>query len=127
MRFAAIPLAKVSLSMLMQVGSAEWRPAGEGAGQTCPGKEREASNVRVLPGMIQLAWRFLMFHKQSALVQRYRKQTSYVRGTTCKALMRGLLVAPWQLAPTGRFRRVSSCVRSGEPTVEPDLASAALR
>jgi hypothetical protein len=72
-----------------------------------------------------------MFHKQSALVQRYRKQTTYDRGTTCKtmiiALMRGLLVAPWQLATTGRFRRVSSCVRSGEPTVEPDLASAALR
>jgi hypothetical protein len=43
------------------------------------------------------------------------------------ALMRGLLVAPWQLAPTGRLRRVSSCVRSGGPTVEPDLASAALR
>jgi hypothetical protein len=81
--------------------------------------------------MIQLAWRFPMFHKQSALVQRYRKQTTYDRGTTRKtmiiALMRGLLVAPWHLATTGRFRKVSSCVRSGEPTVEPDLASAVLR
>jgi transposase len=72
--------------MLIQVGVPEQRPAGEGAGQTCPGKEREASNVRVLPGMIQLAWRFPMFHKQSALVQRYRKQTTYDRGTTRKTM-----------------------------------------
>ena len=39
--------------MLIQVGVPEQRPAGRRSGQNCPGKEREASNVRVLPGMIQ--------------------------------------------------------------------------
>ena len=105
MRFSAIPLGKVSLRMLMQVGSAERRPAGEGAGQACPGKERGASNARVRPGLIQLAWRFPMFHKESALAQRYRRQTTDGRGTTRKtmiiALARKLLVALWQLVTTG--------------------------
>ena len=36
------------------------------------------------------------------------------------ALTRGLLVALWHSATTGRFRRVSSCVRSGEPNADPD-------
>jgi len=60
--------------------------------------------------MIQLAWRFLMFQKNSALAQWYRMQTTDHRGTTRKtmipafartALARKLLVALWQLVTTG--------------------------
>ena len=64
-----------------------------------------AGNARVRRGMIQLAWRFLMFQKDSALVQWYRARTADARGTTRKtmivALARKLLVALWRLAATG--------------------------
>jgi hypothetical protein len=56
-------------------------------------------------GMIQLAWRFLMFQKQSALVQCYQRQTADARGGTRKimivALARKLLVALWRLVTIG--------------------------
>ena len=39
-----------------------------------------AGNARVRRGMIQLAWRFLMFQKNSALAQWYRLQTTDHRG-----------------------------------------------
>jgi len=64
-----------------------------------------AGNARGRRGMIQLAWRFLMFQKNSALAQWYRMQTTDHRGTTRKtmivALARKLLVALWQLVTTG--------------------------
>lgn len=64
-----------------------------------------AGNSRVRRGMIQLAWRFLMFQKNSALAQWYRARTADARGTTRKtmivALARKLLVALWQLVTTG--------------------------
>ena len=64
-----------------------------------------AGNARVRRGMIQLAWRFLMFQKESALAQWYRRQTADERGTTRKtmivALARKLLVALWRLVTTG--------------------------
>jgi transposase len=64
-----------------------------------------AGNARVRRGMIQLAWRFLMFQKDSALAQWYRARTADARGTTRKtmivALARKLLVALWQLVTTG--------------------------
>jgi transposase len=64
-----------------------------------------AGNARVRRGMIQLAWRFLMFQKNSALAQWYRLQTTDHRGTTRKtmivALARKLLVALWRLVTTG--------------------------
>ena len=64
-----------------------------------------AGNARVRRGMIQLAWRFLMFQKESALAQWYRRQTGDGRGTTRKtmivALARKLLVALWQFVTTG--------------------------
>jgi transposase len=64
-----------------------------------------AGNARVRRGMIQLAWRFLMFQKDSALAQWYRARTADVRGATRKtmivALARKLLVALWQLVTTG--------------------------
>src|SRR5947209_16020477 len=39
-----------------------------------------AGNARVRRGMIQLAWRFLMFQKGSALAQWYRARTADARG-----------------------------------------------
>jgi transposase len=66
-----------------------------------------AGNARVRRGMIQLAWRFLMFQKDSALAQWYRRQTADGRGTTRKimivALARKLLIALWQLVTTGEI------------------------
>jgi transposase len=64
-------------------------------------------NARVRRGMIQLAWRFLMFQKESALAQWYRRQTTDGRGAIRKtmivALARKLLVALWQLVRTGEI------------------------
>jgi transposase len=64
-----------------------------------------AGNARVRRGMIQLAWRFLMFQKNSALAQWYRARTADARGATGKtmivALARKLLVALWHLVTTG--------------------------
>lgn len=64
-----------------------------------------AGNARVRRGMLQLAWRFLMFQKDSALAQWYRVRTADMRGATRKtmivALARKLLIALWQLVTTG--------------------------
>ena len=64
-----------------------------------------AGNARVRRGMIQLAWRFVMFQKDSALAQWYRSQTADGRGGTRKtmivALARKLLIALWRLVTTG--------------------------
>jgi transposase len=63
-----------------------------------------AGNARVRRGMIQLAWRFLMFQKESALVQWYRSVTNEVRGTRkimIVALARKLLIALWRMVRTG--------------------------
>jgi transposase len=54
--------------------------------------------------MIQLAWRFLMFQKESALVQWYRPVTNEARGTRkimVVALARKLLIALWRMVRTG--------------------------
>ena len=64
-----------------------------------------AGNARVRRGMIQLAWRFLLFQKQSALAQWYRARTADSRLGTRKtmivALARKLLIALWRLARDG--------------------------
>ncbi len=64
-----------------------------------------AGNARVRRGMLQLAWRFLMFQKDSALAQWYRARTADARGATRKtlivALARKLLIALWRLVTTG--------------------------
>lgn len=64
-----------------------------------------AGNARVRRGMLQLAWRFLIFQKESALAQWYRARTADARGATRKtmivALARKLLVALWKLVITG--------------------------
>jgi transposase len=62
-----------------------------------------SGNARVRRGMIQLAWRFLMFQKDSTLAQWFRARTETARGTRktmIVALARKLLIALWRL-PTG--------------------------
>ena len=64
-----------------------------------------SGNARVRRGMIQLAWRFLLHQKDSALARWYRARTADARAGTRKtlivALARKLLVGLWQLATTG--------------------------
>ena len=54
--------------------------------------------------MIQLAWRFLQFQKDSALAQWYSSRTdSGARKTTMNvALARKLLIELWRLVTTGK-------------------------
>src|SRR3954454_17108518 len=65
----------------------------------------KAGNARVRRGMIQLAWRLLIFQKDSALAQWYRARTANARGATRKrmivALARKLLIALWRMVTTG--------------------------
>jgi transposase len=65
----------------------------------------KVGNARVRRGMLQLAWRFLLFQKESALAQWYRARTADARGGTRKtlivALARKLLIALWRLVTTG--------------------------
>ena len=64
----------------------------------------KAGNARVRRGMIQLAWRFLLFQKDSALTHWYRAQTESAgkkRKTMIVALARKLLIALWRLVTTG--------------------------
>ena len=67
----------------------------------------KAGNARVRRGMIQLAWRFLMFQKDSALAQWYRARTADARSATRKtmivALARKLLIGLWRLVRTGEM------------------------
>jgi transposase len=64
----------------------------------------KAGNARVRRGMIQLAWRFLLHQKDSALTQWYRARTASAgrkRKTMIVALARKLLIAIWRLVTTG--------------------------
>ena len=65
-----------------------------------------AGNARVRHGMIQLAWRFLLFQPESALVQWYREQTgnggTAIRKKMIVALARKLLIALWRFVTTGQ-------------------------
>ena len=63
----------------------------------------KAGNARVRRGMIQLAWRFLIFQKDSALAQWYRASAAAgkTRKTMIVALARKLLIALWRLVTTG--------------------------
>ncbi len=65
----------------------------------------KAGNARVRRGMVQLAWRFLLFQKDSTLAQWYRTRTADARSGTRKtmivALARKLLIALWRFAATG--------------------------
>jgi transposase len=67
----------------------------------------KAGNARVRRGLIQLAWRFLMFQKDSALARWYRMRTEGPNGarktTMIVALARKLLIALWRLVTTGEI------------------------
>ena len=67
----------------------------------------KAGNARVRRGMIQLAWRFLMFQKDSALAQWYKARTEGAKGvrktTMIVALARKLLIELWRLVTTGKI------------------------
>jgi transposase len=63
-----------------------------------------SGNARVRRGMVQLAWRFLLFQKDSALAQWYRQRTENAprsRKTMIVALARKLLIALWRLVREG--------------------------
>jgi transposase len=63
-----------------------------------------SGNARVRRGMIQLAWRFLNFQKDSALAQWFRARTENARSTRktmIVALARKLLVALWRFVREG--------------------------
>jgi transposase len=69
-----------------------------------------AGNARVRRGMVQLAWRWLMFQKKSALAQWFEARTASartakarkdVRRTMIVALARKLLIALWRYVNTG--------------------------
>ncbi|MGH7118311.1 MAG: IS110 family transposase [Acetobacteraceae bacterium] len=63
----------------------------------------KAGNARVRRGMIQLAWRFLLHQKESALAQWYeaRVATGKKRKTMIVALARKLLIALWRFVTEG--------------------------
>ena len=67
----------------------------------------KAGNARVRRGMIQLAWRFRKFQKDSALAQWYRMVTKDGRGAVRKtmivALARKLLIALWRMVTIGQL------------------------
>jgi transposase len=103
-------LVQEVLSRTLRDRRAVARYAGlTGAPDESGAKRREkglarSGNVRVRRGMIQLAWRFLMFQKDSALAQWFRARTENARGTRktmIVALARKLLIALWRLVTTG--------------------------
>ena len=65
----------------------------------------KSGNARVRRGLIQLAWRFLRFQKDSTLAQWYRVRTEGTKGarktTMIVALARKLLIALWRLVTMG--------------------------
>jgi transposase len=65
----------------------------------------KAGNARVRRGLIQLAWRFLQFQKESALTKWFWSRTEGPSGVRKKtmivALARKLLIALWRLVTTG--------------------------
>jgi transposase len=64
-----------------------------------------SGNARVRRGLIQLAWRFLRFQKDSALAVWFRSRTECAKGarktTMIVALARKLLIALWRMVTTG--------------------------
>ena len=103
-------LVQEVLSRTMRDRRAVARYAGlTGAPDESGAKRREkglarSGNARVRRGMIQLAWRFLMYQKDSTLAQWFRARTENARGTRktmIVALARKLLIALWRLVTTG--------------------------
>jgi transposase len=67
----------------------------------------KSGNARVRRGLIQLAWRFLLFQKDSALAQWFRSRTEGARGARktkmIVALARKLLIALWRMVTFGEI------------------------
>jgi transposase len=65
----------------------------------------KTGNARVRRGMIQLAWRFLLFQKDRALAQWFRTRTEGASGARktkmIVALARKLLIDLWRMVTTG--------------------------
>jgi transposase len=65
----------------------------------------KSGNARVRRGLIQLAWRFLLFQKDSALTQWFCSRTEGAEGARktkmIVALARKLLIALWRMVTTG--------------------------
>jgi transposase len=65
----------------------------------------KTGNARVRRGLIQLAWRFLLFQKDSALAQWFRSRTEGANGARktkmIVAFARKLLIALWRMVSTG--------------------------
>ena len=65
----------------------------------------KTGNARVRRGLIQLAWRFLRFQKDSALAGWYRTRTEGPQGarktTMIVALARKILIALWRMVTIG--------------------------
>jgi len=101
------------LSRHLRDGKAVARYAGLTGSPDESGKRRRekglarAGNARVRRGMIQLAWRFLRFQKESALAQWFCARAADGRSSTRKtmivALARKLLIALWRMAKTGEI------------------------
>src|SRR6516162_2626402 len=85
----------------------------------------KAGNARVRRGMIQLAWRFLRFQKNSALAQWYQARTADRHGATRKtmivALARKLLIALWRFVTIGEPLAAWPCVRQANEPLEDHL------
>ena len=103
-------LVQEVLSRTMRDRRAVGRYAGlTGSPDESGSKRREkglarSGNARVRRGMVQLAWRFLLFQKDSALARWYRQRTAdapSTRKTLIVALARKLLIALWRLARDG--------------------------
>jgi transposase len=121
-KLAAAPAAEYgphAMVRLIAVLSRHWRDrkaiaryAGLTGSPDESGKRRRerglarAGNARVRCGMIQFAWRFLRFQKDSALAQWFAARTADRRASTRKtmivALARKLLIALWRLVTTGQ-------------------------
>ncbi len=106
------------LSRHLRDGKAVARYAGLTGSPDESGRRRRkkgltrAGNARLRRGVIQLAWRFLRFQKESALAQWFRARTADGRGGTRKtmivALARKLFIALWRLAMMGEIPQVVS-------------------
>jgi hypothetical protein len=94
----------VSMLAISAIAGLTGSPDESGAQRREQGLAR-AGNARVRRGMIQLAWRFLMFQKESALALWYRARTADSRSGTRKtmvvALARKLIIALWRFVTTG--------------------------
>jgi len=104
-------LVREILSRNLRDEKAVARYAGvTGSPQESGSKRREkglakSGNARVRRGLIQLAWRFLLFQKDSALVQGYRARTETGARKTkmVVALARKLLIGLWRMVTTGEI------------------------